>query len=135
MKIFSHEVVQKQWASVDYRKNMSIIGLMQKGGYKEIIAIGSYAEADADCAEIAFVVREDFHNKGIGSYLLDALETIAKENGYKGFMATVLAENTAMIHVFRSRYPNAKTRTTGAGEVTFQMDFNDTLGKISYLKH
>jgi len=34
MKLFSHEVVQKQWASVDYRKNMSIIGLVQNRGYK-----------------------------------------------------------------------------------------------------
>jgi GNAT superfamily N-acetyltransferase len=131
MKIFSHEVVQKQWASVDYRKNMSIIGLIQKGGYMEIIAIGSYAEADADCAEVAFVVREDFQNNGIGSYLLDVLETIAKENGYKGFIATVLAENSAMIHVFRSRYPNVKTQMTGVGEITFLMYFNNKLNNMA----
>ncbi len=32
MKIFSHEVAQRQWASVDYRKNMSVIGLVQTKG-------------------------------------------------------------------------------------------------------
>ncbi len=104
---------------------MSIIGLVQKGGHKEIVAIGSYAEVDAECAEVAFVVREDYQKAGIGSYLLGILETIAKENSYTEFMATVLMENTAMIHVFKMHYPNAKIKTTGAGEVMFQMDFTD----------
>jgi len=125
MKVFSHEVVQKQYASVDYRKNMSIIGLVQKGGYKEIVAIGSYADADGENAEVALVVREDFHNKGVGSYLLEKLETIARENKYKKFIATVLSENSAMIHVFRKRYPDAKLKTAGTGEVMIYMDFED----------
>jgi len=79
MRTFSHEVVQKQWSSVDYHKNMSILGLVQKGGHKEIMAIGSYAQDSDDRAEVAFVVREDFQNKGIASYLLEILENIARE--------------------------------------------------------
>jgi acyl-CoA hydrolase/GNAT superfamily N-acetyltransferase len=125
VKLFSHEVVQQQWASVDYRKNMSIVGLVQRAGHKEIVAIGSYAEAEPDRAEVAFVVREDYQNLGISSYLLEVLETIAKENNYKGFLATVLSENAPMIHVFKKRYPDATAKTTG-GEVTIHMKFSKT---------
>ena len=125
MKIFSHEVIQKQWASVDYRRNMSVIGLVRKGGHKEIMAIGSYAEAEGQRAEVAFVVREDFQNMSIASYLLEVLENIAKENKYNGFIATVLRENTSMIHVFKKRYPNANVVMSGGGEVTIHMEFND----------
>jgi GNAT superfamily N-acetyltransferase len=124
MKLFSHEVVQKQWASIDYRKNMSIIGLVQRKGHQEIMAIGSYAEGYDERAEVAFVVREDFQGRGIASYLLGMLEEIAKENGYKGFLATVLRENAAMVHVFKKRYPNAKT-VSADGEVEIYMDFSD----------
>ena len=124
MKLFSHEVVQEQWASVDYRKNMSIIGRMQKGGHKEIMAIGSYAMDDENRAEVAFVVREDLQNMGIGSYLLEFLERIAKENSFKGFTATVLKENAAMIHVFKERYPNARSVMDNGDSVVFQMDFD-----------
>lgn len=124
MKLFSHEVVQEQWASVDYRKNMSIIGLMQKGGHKEIMAIGSYAMDDENRAEVAFVVREDFQNMGIASYLLEFLERIAKENSFKGFTATVLKENAAMIHVFKERYPNGRSVMGNGDSVVFQMDFD-----------
>lgn len=125
MKLFSHEVIQQQWASVDYKKNMSIIGLVQNRGHKEIMAIGSYAMEDETRAEAAFVVREDFQGMGIASYLLEALEKIARENNYKGFSATVLRENSAMIRVFKKQYPNAKVLAEGGSDITILMDFDE----------
>jgi len=122
-KVFSREMLQKQWASVDYRRNMSIIGFRQVGRSKQIVAIGSYAEYDKDKAEIAFLVKEDLHGLGIGSYLLMVLETIARENGYKGFVATVLAENKKMIRVFQKRFPDLTTKSTGSGEIEIEMMF------------
>ncbi|QTA78868.1 Acetyl-CoA hydrolase/transferase [Desulfonema limicola] len=124
MKIFSHEVLQKQYASVDYTKNMSLIGLVQKKRHQEIIAIGSYAQAEEFKAEVAFVVREDYQGMGIASYLLEQLEIIAMDNDYKGFIATTLRENMGMLHVFKKRYPNAKT-TSNSSDVIIFMDFDD----------
>ena len=125
MRSFSHEVVQKQWASVDYRKNMSIIGLVQKRGHKEIIAIGTYAYDREQVAEIAFVVREDYQSMGIASYLLAMLEQIAKENNYLYFQASVLRENRAMIQVFKKRYPDLKISAQSGNEVLIEMDLSD----------
>jgi acyl-CoA hydrolase len=127
MRTFSHEVVQKQWSSVDYHKNMSIIGRVQKGGYKEIMAIGSYAADDETCAEVAFVVREDFQGMGIASYLIEILEKIAKENHYTSFSASVLRENSAMIRVFKKRYPNAKISVNSGSDLLIRMDFTDAV--------
>lgn len=127
MKLFSHEVVQKQWASVDYRKNMSVIGQTRIGGHQEIIAIGSYANESDTRAEVAFVVREDFHSMGIASHLLATLEDIAKENQFTGFMATVLRENTAMLRVFKKRYPHAKIQISGGTDINITMDFSDVV--------
>ena len=127
MRTFSHEVVQKQWSSVDYHKNMSIIGRVQKGGYKEIMAIGSYAADDETCAEVAFVVREDFQGMGIASYLIEILEKIAKENHYTSFSASVLRENSAMIRVFKKRYPNAKISVNSGSDLLIRMDFADAV--------
>jgi acyl-CoA hydrolase len=125
MRTFSHEVVQKQWSSVDYHKNMSILGLIQKGGHKEIMAIGSYAQDSDDRAEVAFVVREDFQNMGIASFLLEILEKIAKENHYNGFNATVLRENSSMIRVFKNRFPQAKISSSGGSDLKIEMDFSE----------
>ncbi|MDA8139685.1 MAG: GNAT family N-acetyltransferase [Desulfobacteraceae bacterium] len=124
MRLFSHEQAQQQWASVDYRKNMSIIGIVQKGGFQEIVAIGSYADNEDGRAEVAFVVREDYQGLGVTSHLLPHLETIAKENGFRGFVATVLKENKPMLKVFKKRYPLAKISSSGGIDVTVIMDFD-----------
>ncbi len=126
MRLFSHEHAQQQWASVDYRKNMSLIGLTQKGGYQEIVAIGSYADDGTERAEVAFVVREDYQGMGVTSHMLPQLEKIAKENGFHGFIATVLKENRAMLSVFKKRYPGAKMDVGGGIDNTIIMDFDDS---------
>lgn len=123
-KIFSREMLQKQWAAVDYHQNMTIIGIVQRGKHKEIIALGSYGMAEEEnVAEVAFVVKESYQGMGLGSYLLDMLEKIAKENKFKAFTATVLGENKAMLRVFEKKYPNAKTKYGFSGEVEIYMPF------------
>ncbi|MFO7803909.1 MAG: GNAT family N-acetyltransferase [Desulfovermiculus sp.] len=124
-KVFSRKMLQQQWATVDYRKNMTIIGLIQRGKHKEIVAIGSYAKADEETAEVAFVVKEEYQNQGIGTFLVQTLEKIAKENKYKSFMATVLSENKNMIHVFQKCYPHATLKRSGGGDVEIFMPFED----------
>jgi GNAT superfamily N-acetyltransferase len=105
---------------------MSIIGLVQKRGHKEISAIGTYAYDTENKAEIAFVVREDYQGMGIASYLLGVLEKIALENDYIQFSANVLQENKAMIQVFRKRYPKLRMSVQSGGEVLIEMDLGDT---------
>ena len=122
--VFSHQMAQDHWAGLDYRKNISLIGLVQNRGNNEIMAVGTYVEAEDDRAEVAFVVREDFQGMGIASYLLEKVEAIARQNGFKGFTATILPQNTGMLHVFQKRYPGAVIHQR-FGEVTVQMDFED----------
>ncbi len=123
IKTFSRKMAQSHWANLDYRKNISLIGVVRKKGNKEIVAIGTYSECTNQRAEIAFVVHDDFHGLGIASSLLEMLEKIALDNGFKGFCATVLPENKGMLHVFKKRYPDAKHHLQG-NEVEVVMDFN-----------
>lgn len=123
-RVFSREMLQEQWAGVDYRRNMSLVGLFQKGRKKQIVAIGTYAQAEQDVAEVAFVVQEEFQNLGIASHLMQLLEKIARENKYKAFCASVLAENTVMIHVFQKKYPWARITRGQAGEIEIYMEFD-----------
>ncbi|MCG8634812.1 MAG: GNAT family N-acetyltransferase, partial [Desulfobacterales bacterium] len=123
-KVFSRKMLQQQWADVDYKRNMSLIALMQMGKRKQIVAIGSYAEAGKDAAEVAFLVREELHGQGIGTFLLNALEKIARENNYTRFTATVLAENEKMLYVFQKQYPDARFIRSGTGEVEVEMPFS-----------
>ena len=122
VRIFSREMAQGHWSNLDYRKNVSLIGLIRVKANTEIIAIGTYAAIDDHSAEIAFVVREDFQGHGVATYLLQELEKIAIQNGYKRFEANMLEDNAGMVHVLRSRYPDARQHTSG-NEVHLVMDF------------
>jgi acyl-CoA hydrolase len=106
-KIFTHEDLQKHLATLDYRKNMSMIGLVRNRGNLDVVATGSYGMVDETTAEVAFIVR-------------GVLEKIARENHYKAFSAYVLRENAAMIRVFKKRYPNLKTSREG-GDIEIHM--------------
>jgi len=130
MQNFSHEIVQAHWAHVDYRRNLSIIGMVMIGGRKEIVAIGSYAETKIDKrAEIAMVVKEDYQNMGISSFMINQLQKIASKNKYSEFEASMLRENEAMLHVFKKIYPHLKIKKENRREVTVIMDFNDNKGR------
>jgi RimJ/RimL family protein N-acetyltransferase len=121
IQVFSHRMAQNHWANLDYRKNISLIGAVRNKGNKEIMALGTYAGIDAGQAEVAFLVHEDYQGMGVASSLLQELEKIALQNGYRVFIATVLAENRAMLHVFKKRYPEAKINKQG-DEVEIKMD-------------
>ncbi|MCG6929405.1 MAG: GNAT family N-acetyltransferase [Desulfofustis sp.] len=124
--LFSHEVVQQYWAEIDYRTTMSLIGRVQRGGHHEVMAVGSYSRSEPGYAEVAFVVHDDFQGKGVASTMLAYLEQIARENGFVGFVASVLQENQAMLHVLQKRYPAAKLTADPDGGLRVIMVFDQS---------
>ena len=109
---FSRKMAQEHWATMDYRKTISLIGRIQVRGNKEIVAIGTYAGIDEEWAEVAFVVRDDFQHFGIASCLLKELEKVAVQNGFMGFMAEILPENEAMTGLCKKWYSDPKIEIT-----------------------
>jgi acyl-CoA hydrolase len=124
IRVFSHQMAQEHWVNLDYRKNLTLIGLMRVKERKEIVAIASYAQETEETAEVAFVVREDHQGEGISTSLLAILEDIARQNGYRYFSAFVMPGNRAMRRVFTKRYPNAE-QSMEDGYVAYRMDFDD----------
>ena len=87
---------------VDYRNEMAIVGTIPEAFGEAIIAVGRYyLNPGTNRAEIAFIVRDPWQNRGIGTFLLRYLATIAKGQGIAGFTAEVLADNRAMLAVLR----------------------------------
>ena len=121
--IFSRKMAQEHWAKIDYRQNISLIGTVKFRGNKEIVGIGTYARLDDAWAEVAFVVRDDFQGQGIAAYLLQELEKVARINGFSGFLATILPENSPMINLCRKFYPNCSIKRS-SDEVDIRMTFS-----------
>jgi acyl-CoA synthetase (NDP forming)/RimJ/RimL family protein N-acetyltransferase len=91
----------------------------------QIIAVGRYERGSDNTAEVAFVVADAHQGRGIGSVLLEHLAAAARECGVERFRAVVLAENAAMIRVFRDAGYET-TRHLESGEVTLTFDVAQT---------
>ncbi len=52
-------------------------------------------------AEVAFITLDDYQNRGIGTWLLQALGRYARQCSIEGFFAEVLRDNHQMIRVFQ----------------------------------
>jgi acyl-CoA hydrolase/GNAT superfamily N-acetyltransferase len=108
---------------VDHRNEVAIVGTLSEAYGEDIIAVGGYyLDPLTNRAEVAFIVHDKWHNKGIGSFLLRYLIQIARRNGIAGFTAEVLQENKAMQTVFHKSGCMIKTTMDG-GIYSFELDF------------
>jgi RimJ/RimL family protein N-acetyltransferase len=91
----------KKFVALDYRNDFALVGLVPQEGRERMICVGRYfRDPSGSAAEIAITVHDDFQHHEIGTFLVRALVTIAREHGITAFTATVLADNQAMMHVF-----------------------------------
>ncbi len=96
-----HERLQ-EFVIIDYSKELVILAIEKTTDNELVVGIGQYAIHKAShIAEVAFAVRDDYQNRGIGQELLSYLTNLAKKEGLLAFTAEVLAENRQMLHVFQ----------------------------------
>jgi len=97
---FPHRDIQ-QLTNVDYLQNISIVGAVPGVSGDEIVAIAQYfLDPKTQAAEVAFIVLDEWQQKGMGTLLLQYLTKIAKQRGVKQFFAKVLPTNKPMLAVF-----------------------------------
>lgn len=67
-----------------------------------LLATGEYARAtpDSDAAEVAFLVADTAHGKGLGTLILERLALAAARYGITRFTALTMARNRAMLSMF-----------------------------------
>lgn len=95
-----HERLQN-FAVIDYTKEVEILAIIKHDIKEEIVGVGQYGiGGNTHTAEVAFVVRDDHQNKGIGTEMLSYLTYLARRQGLLGFTAEVLIENKPMLHLF-----------------------------------
>ena len=96
-----HEFLQK-FVIIDYAEEMAIFAVIEYAQKEEIVGVGRYyIDKNTHTAEAAFVVRDDFQKRGIGTELLKYLTHLAQKQGLLGFTADVLVDNEPMLHVFQ----------------------------------
>ena len=106
---------------VDWSLKMEILAVIkEKEREREtIIALGQYElNPDKYLAEVAIVVKDEYHGMGVGKELLSYLTYIARRHGLLGFTADTLVENKAMVSLFEKMgFYTEKRREEGVYEM------------------
>jgi acyl-CoA hydrolase/GNAT superfamily N-acetyltransferase len=99
-KDIPHQRLQ-EFSIVDFTQKLAIVATQTQDTKEVILAIGQYEiDRDTHTAEVAFVVRDECQNRGIGTELLTYLTYLAKRQGLLGFTAEVISDNKSMLRVF-----------------------------------
>ena len=121
-KDMPHERLQ-DFVIIDYTREVVILGVVGSAENEVIVGVGQYGiDEESHTAEVAFAVRDDHHNRGIGQEMLSYLTYLAKREGLMGFTAEVLIDNKPMLHVFEKGGFDIKKKSD-AGVYDLKMAF------------
>lgn len=89
----------------------------------EFVAWASYERwNNRDDAEVAFMVDDAHHGKGIATLLLEHLAAVARSNGIERFTAQTLGDNRGMLTVFaKAGWPVHRRFDSGVVDVDFSL--------------
>jgi len=120
VQIMPHTRMQ-EYVNVDYDRIMSIVGVIEEEGIERIIAEGRYTRpVYGHFADVAFIVEENYHNKGIATFILKMLMKASKKHGIEGFSAQILPTNWAMMKVMeKAAHPNQVITDEGLQTYSF----------------
>ena len=89
---------------LDFVRQAAIVAELKVEGEATVIAVARYAtypREGEDRPEVAIAVADDQQGRGLGTLLLTHLAKLAAEQGISEFDAYLLADNEAMLSVFR----------------------------------
>jgi RimJ/RimL family protein N-acetyltransferase len=110
----------QEYVNVDYRRTLSIVGLVGEPGAGRIVAEARYVRLpDSALADIAMVVDEEVNGRGVATFMLNYLLRAAMERGVGGFTADVLPHNRSMWKVLeKTPYPLVAERADDYYHIT-----------------
>jgi len=105
---------------VDHRRHEAIVALDPEG---RGLGVARYVRipGDRESAELAVVVVDHWHNRGLGTALLDRLTDRARENGIKRYTAIVSEDNDVVLSALE-RAGAERTNDGENGEIEFVFD-------------
>jgi GNAT superfamily N-acetyltransferase len=115
----------KQLTAVDFDRVVALVVMAETPDGEILIGGGRYAVEPRDrpeSAELAFLTSATHRGRGVASLLFRHLAKLAREAGLSALEADVLAENAAMLNVFRrSGLPMTQRREGSVMHLTLSL--------------
>ena len=92
----SPEMIEKL-CNIDYVNQMALVAEATQGSRRFFVGVGRVVASTLNRAELAIVVADEYHEKGMATLLMSMLLEFAREKKFSSVYAMILPENTAMI--------------------------------------
>ena len=117
------ETEVSRFTTVDYWDRLALVVTRDD----HLVAVGRFDRPPgATEAEVAFIVADEHQHHGLGTLLLDELARAGRARGVETFKADTLAENMAMLDVFRhAGYPITSGVDYGTVTLRFPIALTD----------
>jgi nucleotide-binding universal stress UspA family protein/RimJ/RimL family protein N-acetyltransferase len=109
------------FVDVDHSDHEAIIAIDPSGG--EALGVARYVRStgDAEVAEVAVTVADDWQGRGLGRALLDRLTYRARREGVRRFSALVQSDNPASLGLLEGVGDTQRRSDTGIVELVIEL--------------
>jgi len=109
----------QRYINLEADQGLSLVVTIGPKENRKMIAEGRYVLDDQDpFPEVALMVDEEYHGRGIGSFLFTYLIELAAEQGIEGFRLEVLTTNDPMMRLLEKLPYKTQTRVEGSVKVS-----------------
>lgn len=115
----------REATELDFRDHVGLALTIGDETNERLIALGQFVRVapGANCAEVAFVVADDYQRRGAATLLLQHLVRVARILGIRELLALVLEDNREMLGVFEnSQLPLRQNLKEGVRSIVLSLD-------------
>ena len=109
--------------SVSFEDEVTLLAVEGDWGSERVVGtVSYYRDPTSGRADVAFMVDPEWKGAGLGTALRDVIVDVARRRGVVALTADVLAENTAMVRVFRTSGLEVELHTSqGVSEIVLTL--------------
>jgi RimJ/RimL family protein N-acetyltransferase len=102
---------------VDGRDHAALVAEYPGHPVRRLIGVARFVRLhdDRDAAEVAIVVADDWHRRGLGSLLARELAAVARRSGVRRFTATMASDNVPAHRLMHKLTAHLEHHHTGGG--------------------
>ncbi len=117
-----HQRLQ-EFVAIDYHRNMVVLAVVPEDEKEVVAGLAQYSmNEDMHTAEFAFIVGDEYQNKGIGRELHSYIKYLAERNGLIGFTAEVLEDNMPAFNLLKRMGYKVEANEGGVYDMKYMFD-------------
>lgn len=90
------DALLRRLTDIDAERESALIAVIDEGIHQRMVGAARFCRTDAERAEVAVVVSDDWQGRGLATLLMNRLIEVAKQQGIRSLISTDPGSNASM---------------------------------------